>query len=84
MRHVLARKVLRALHRRSPLTRLAYVHTQMQAFDKYKELELRQTELEEQIEHGEGDVAAAERELQNVQDEMDRLEQEMGSDDGSD
>jgi hypothetical protein len=57
-----------------------------QAFDEYRALELRQTELEELLEHGEGDVAALQQELDDVNDKMEKLEAEMmsGEDNESD
>ena len=48
-----------------------------QAFDTYRALELRSAELEELIDAGEGDVEAYETELQEVNDTMEKLEDEM-------
>jgi hypothetical protein len=58
---------------RTPACTYAYI---AQDFDEYRALEVRQAELEELIEHGEGDVQALQDELDHINDEMERLEEE--------
>ena len=55
----------------------------MQDFDEYRALEVRQAELEELIEHGEGDMEALQEELDRITDEMERLEEEHDREDDS-
>mgnify|MGYP000583500648 FL=1 len=59
------------------------VSNNVQAFDKYRELEIRETELEELINHADGDVDALQQELDDIHDKMEELENEMMDDEES-